>query len=124
MRVAALAAPLVLTGTAMARDLDSASGTHDRGSVSSYGHEAPSAGALVTPEDKALGMGQEDARAGDRHVDGDASMWSDDAAKVAPAPSNDDVGVDPRPSTDDASSVDTGVGDMDRASPRYRMPGS
>ena len=57
MEIAALASALGLTGTAVAVDTATPS-TDDSSSASSPTMEAPSAGAIVTPEDKAMGLGK------------------------------------------------------------------
>jgi hypothetical protein len=58
MQIAALASALGLAGTTVAIDTDATPSTGDRSSASSPVVETPSAGAIVTPEDKAMGLGK------------------------------------------------------------------
>ena len=111
MRIAALASALGLTGTAVAHDTTPATGTDDR-SVAGFGMDTPSSGAIVTPEDKALGMGRHGEQARNRNGErnDDTSSPDDDTtdarSSVAPGRSNDERSwVNPGPSNDDASSV-------------------
>jgi hypothetical protein len=87
IRIVTLTSALAVIGGALAQNTDRATRADDESGVATYGTEPPSAGAIVTPEDKALGMGKEDARAGDRdgHVDRDTSTSNDET------PSTDDI---------------------------------
>lgn len=108
-QVAAMAAALGLTGVAIAQNTEGTTNPRDRASVSSSSIDTPSSGAIVTPEDKALGMGHDDARAGTRNGDEDASTSNADALSVNPPASNDDaLSVNPPPTNDEDSSIDPG----------------
>src|SRR3954447_12304043 len=80
MQVVALASALALTGTAVAADTDGSTSTADRSGTSSPAIDTPSSGAIVTPEDKAMGLGK--AQAGNRNDDvrGDTSTMNDDTS--------------------------------------------
>ncbi|HJU24695.1 MAG TPA: hypothetical protein VJ891_19500 [Casimicrobiaceae bacterium] len=117
MEIAALASALGLSGTAVAQTTYGTTGTDDRGTVSSYGAESPSSGAIVTPEDKAFGMGKDDEEA--RNQNGDEDTSSDNASN------DDEMDVDPEASTDQDLNVDRGhadAADTDEASPSYVPP--
>lgn len=79
MQIAALTSALGLAGTAIAQNTEGTTSPEDRGSVSSS-IDTPSSGAIVTPEDKALGMGQDNERTGVRNGDANhnASTSNDD----------------------------------------------
>jgi len=115
-QIAVLTAALGLTGAAIAQNTERTTSTQDRSSVSSNAIDTPSAGAIVTPEDKALGMGQDNAREGVRNGDDDASMSNDDTLSVNPGPSNDEeLNIDPGQPNDDDLSVGPARPDADRA---------
>ena len=107
MQIAALTSALGLTGAAIAQNTEGTTSSSDRGTIMNPGMDAPSSGAIVTPEDKALGMGQDKERNGDTNED---SSWSDDdELSVNPEPSTDDESsVNPGPSSDNESSVNPG----------------
>ena len=65
MQIAALTSALGLAGAAIAQNTEGSTSSGDGASVSGSGMDTPSAGALVMPEDKALGMGQDKAPNGD-----------------------------------------------------------
>src|SRR5947209_2875529 len=73
MQIVALTSALGLTGTAVAADTDGSTSTDDRSSTSGPGMDTPSSGAIVTPEDKALGLGKEQAGNRNGDVRGDRS---------------------------------------------------
>jgi hypothetical protein len=100
MQIAALTAAMGLTGTAMAQRVGQATGDDARSGVSA--NEAPLAGAIVTPEDKALGMGKHDVTTPSRNGtrEDDASRANDDI-RVNPGTSSDDMSVNPGPVRDD-----------------------
>lgn len=117
MKIAALACAVGVTGTAMAHDTDRTTDTDTR-AVSSYGMDAPSAGAIVTPEDKALGLGKDREQAA--RLSGGANEAStandnasrDDALGVDPGPSSDHgASTNPGPSKDDESRIGPGHGE-------------
>lgn len=90
MRIAALTSALGLTGAAIAQNTRDATSPVDRG-----GSDTPSSGAIVTPQDKALRMGKDDARAGNS----DGAM-NDDRSIISPRQSNDEgPNVNPGPSS-------------------------
>jgi hypothetical protein len=95
IRIATLASALGLAGTAIAQGTDRAPRGNDRSAV-----ESPSAGAIVTPEDKALGMGKSDRRE-DRNADviGDRPAPNDEMT-IDPGTSSDDMSVSPGPAND------------------------
>ena len=94
MQAVALASVLGLTGTAIANDTDRTTSSDDRWT---YGMDTPSSGAIVTPEDKAAGMGEDNEHARNRNGDGD-----DHAAPSNENPSNDEqLIVNPGPSNDE-----------------------
>ena len=92
--------------------------------------DTPSAGAIVTPQDKALGMGQDKGKSVVRDDDADRnkSVPNDDERSVNPGPSHDDeLSINPGLSNNEESSVnpppmtgsdekpaDTGGGSMQR----------
>lgn len=103
IQILTLTSALAVTGTAAADDMkptrpDSRNGVAD----------TPSAGAIVTPEDKALGMGKDHegkSRSGERDADESPNdnASSDEGLTVDPGRSNDDASsVNPGPSDDDA----------------------
>lgn len=109
MQIAALASALAMTGAAIAQDTVPSTTTGN--GVSAYGMEAPSAGAIVTPEDKASGMGKKDVRDQNDVANEDASSSSgnttnDDASSGKPGPVNDDESsVNPGPANDHPSII-------------------
>jgi hypothetical protein len=116
MQIAALVSALGLTGTAVAVDRYGTTSADDRTSTSSSAMDAPSSGAIVTPEDKAMGLGTHDEHAGNRNgdVEDDTSMLNgntsnDDESSVTPGPR-------------DAELSNPGRADMDRAPPGYAAP--
>jgi hypothetical protein len=123
IQIAALASALGLTGAAIAQDTDARTTTDGR-TVSSYGFDTPSAGAIITPADKAAGMGKGNDQASSPNGEGDedtsaSSRSNDDTLSVNPGPSNDeDSSVSP-PSSDDEISVDPGNADRDDNAARY-----
>ncbi len=118
-QIAALTAAFGLAGAAIAQNTEGTTSTRDRASVSGSAIDTPSSGAIVTPEDKALGMGHDDAREGIGNGDNDASMSNDDTLSVNPGPSNDDKSsIVPGRSNDEELSVDPAHRDRDEASPR------
>lgn len=122
MKVAALASAIGLTGTAIAQNTDRATSNDDRSSASGQS-ESPSSGAIVTPEDKALGMGKSGSAVG--NGEDDTSTSNDDALSVNPGPSNDEgVSVDPGQSSDEDMSVNPARPDADQASPSLATPAS
>jgi hypothetical protein len=115
-QIAVLTAALGLTGAAIAQNAEGTTSTQDRASVSSSVVDTPSSGAIVTPEDKALGMGQDNAREGVRNGNDDASVSNGDTLSVNPGPSDDeDSSIDPGRSNDDKLSVDRGHPGTDEA---------
>ena len=101
MQIAALTSALGLTGAAVAQNTEGTTSTQDRASTSSSVIDTPSAGAIVTPEDKALGMGQDKARSGvpkDNESSVDPGRSSDDESILKPGSSNDDESSVNRPS--------------------------
>ena len=116
MRIAVLTSTLGLTGAAIAQNTEGTTSTEYTAGESSSSIDTPSSGAIVTPEDKALGMGQDNEQAGNRN--GDAN---DDASSTL---DNDDLSITPAPSNDDDLSVNPGRADVDFASPRYGTPTS
>ena len=86
MQIAAMTSALGLTGVAIAQSAEGTTSTEVRGGVSASGMDTPSSGAIVTPEDKALGMGQDNVRRGARN-DADASTSNDEGLNVEPRPS-------------------------------------
>ena len=103
IQILALTSALSLTGTAAADDMkptspDSRDGVRD----------TPSAGAIVTPEDKALGMGKHNE--GNESSDRDADESSNDNAS-----SDEGMTVNPGRSDDDKSSVNPGPSNDDNA---------
>ena len=128
MQIAALTSALGLTGAAIAQDTN-ATTTTDSSSLSSYWMDTPSSGAIVTPADKAAGMGKGDDQASTRNGDVDegasaSSRSSDDTLSVNPGPSKDeDSSVSP-PSSDDEMSVYPGNADRDDNAARYGIPSS
>ena len=111
MQIAALTSALGV-GAAIAHDPDGTTSADDRSSMSGYGMDAPASGAIVTPADKAAGMGQdEQAGRANGDVDGDAAKSStsnDDTSSVTPGPSNDDDSSVNAPSNDDEANVNPG----------------
>jgi hypothetical protein len=107
MQIAALASGLAMTGAAIAQDTDPSATTGN--GVSAYGMEAPLAGAIVTPEDKASGMGKKDVRDQNGVANEDAQSSSgnmtNDASSVHPGPANDDESINPGPANDDQSII-------------------
>jgi hypothetical protein len=69
MQIAALTSPLGLAGTAVAIDTDGTTSTDNGISASSPGIDTPSSGAIVTPDDKAMGLGKDHEHAGNRNGD-------------------------------------------------------
>ena len=59
VQIVALGSAFGLTGAAIAQNTEGTSTTGDRASASAFGMDTPSAGAIVTPADKALGMGRD-----------------------------------------------------------------
>jgi hypothetical protein len=111
MQIAALTAALGLTGAAIAQNTEGTTSTDDRASTRSSS-DTPSAGAIVTPEDKALGMGQKKQRHGEGNER--ASPPNDDELSVNPGASRDAaMSVNPGPSSDDESSIKPGPSDDD-----------
>ena len=107
MHIAALTSALGLAGAAIAQNTEGSTSSGDRASVSGSGMETPSAGAIVTPEDKALGMGLDKAPNGDANDNAPSS--SDDELLVHPGPSSDDrLSVHRGSSSDDESSINPG----------------
>lgn len=116
MQITALTAALGLTGVAIAQNTEGATSPLDRGTIAGPETDTPSSGAIVTPQDKALGMGKDDARAGNggSEMSDDASRSKDDGSiinpgqshdegsTVTPAPSNDDDSISPRRTGSDA----------------------
>ena len=116
MQIAALTSALGLAGAAIAHDPDGTTSADDRSSMSDYGMDAPASGAIVTPADKAAGMGQdEQAGRANGDVDGDtakSSTSNGDTSRASPGPSNDeDSSVNP--SNDDEASGNPGGADKD-----------
>ncbi|HET7910429.1 MAG TPA: hypothetical protein VFL49_00205 [Pseudolabrys sp.] len=131
IHIVALSSAFGLAGAAIAQNTEGTTSTEDRAGMTSPGAETPSAGAIVTPEDKARGMGQDSERSGilDNGVDESAPGSDDDASGSSPAPLNGDdssanpgasedqqMGIDPGPSSDDESSADPGLSDDDELS--------
>jgi hypothetical protein len=116
VQIAALTSTLGLTGAAIAQNTEGTTSTEYTASELTSSMDTPSSGAIVTPEDKALGMGQDDEQAGNRNGD-----LNDDTSNTL---NNDDLSINPGTSNDDESSVKAGRADMDRASPRYGAPSS
>lgn len=117
MQIAALTSALGLAGAAIAHDPDGTTSADDRSSMSGYGMDAPASGAIVTPADKAAGMGRdEQAGRANGDVDGDTTRSSnsnDDTSSAGAGPSNDeDWSVNP-PSNDDEPSGNPGSADRD-----------
>ena len=97
--IAALTSAFGVSGAAIAQDMD-------RTTVTGLGgvNESPAAGAIVTPEDKAAGLGKNDAQATNRNGvrEDDASSANNDVS-VNPGASSDDMAIDPGRSHDDVS---------------------
>jgi hypothetical protein len=64
MPAAAFTVAWGLAGSALAFDTSQATSTDLLDNPSVLGFDTPSAGAIVTPEDKAMGLGKEDGQAG------------------------------------------------------------
>jgi hypothetical protein len=64
MPAAALALAFGLTGSAVAFDTSQPTRTDLLDNPSVLGFDTPSAGAIVTPEDKAMGLGKQDEQTG------------------------------------------------------------
>jgi hypothetical protein len=98
MQIAALASALGLAGTEVAIAVDGTTSTDSR-SASSPGMDTPSSGAIVTPEDKAMGLGKHNDDAGNRNGDvnedtstpNDNSMSTQHDNASAPARTGSDV---------------------------------
>ena len=106
MRIAALISAWGVTGAAIAQKTEGTTSAGDRASASASGMDTPSAGAIVTPEDMALGMGRDKEPKGD--ADNSPSS-NDDELLVHPEPSShDESSINPGPSNDDESSVKPG----------------
>ena len=116
VQIAALTSTLGLTGAAIAQNTEGTTSTEYTASELTSSRDTPSSGAIVTPEDKALGMGQNNEQAGNRNGD-----LNDDTSNTL---NNGDLSINPGTSNDDESSVKAGRADMDRASPRYGTPTS
>jgi len=69
MQIAALTSTLGLTGAAIAQSTEGTTSTEYTASELTSSMDTPSSGAIVTPEDKALGLGKDNARAGNRNGD-------------------------------------------------------
>src|SRR5437868_1519445 len=116
MHVVALASAMGFAGTAAAIDTNATTGADDRSGTSSSAMETPSAGAIVTPEDRAMGLGKDNGQARDRigDVDNHASTLKDETSNdeelsVNPGSSNDEeLSVNPGSSNDEESSVNPG----------------
>jgi hypothetical protein len=122
IEIVALTSALGLTGTAIAQGMNPTTGTVDRSGVSA--DESPSSGAIITPEDKAAGMGRNDehARSRDGAANDDTSRSNDDMS-VNPGPSSDDMSVNPGAESDEMS-VNPDRGDGSDSSTRYGTPAS
>jgi hypothetical protein len=110
IQIVALSSALGLTGAAIAQNMEGTTSTEDRAGVTSPGVETPSAGAIVTPEDKALGMGQDGSRSdvlGD-DLDDNAVTADDDELGINSGPSNDESSANPGLSDDEDLSVNPG----------------
>ena len=118
MQIAALTSTLGLTGAAIAQNTEGTTSSGDTTSRTSPGMDTPSAGAIVTPEDKALGMGKDNARGGVRNGDANENeSTSNDEDSSNPKSSGDDeMSVNPGPSDDEESSVHPGPSDDDESS--------
>ena len=117
MQIAALTSTLGLTGAAIAQNTEGTTSGGDPTSRASP--DTPSAGAIVTPEDKALGMGQDNERSGVRNGDANEneSTSNDDDSSINPESSGDDeMSVNPGSSNDDESSVHPGPSNDDDSS--------
>ena len=133
MQIAALTSALGLSGAAIAQDMNRTTVTDDRSGVST--NEAPLSGAIVTPEDKAAGMGKGDehGRDGNGAANDDASRSKDDIG-INPGPSSDDMAIDPGTANDDMISspgtandhmiLSPRRGDTDNDVPRLGTPAS
>lgn len=107
MQIAALASALGLTGGAVAQNSEGTTNPDDRSNASSA--DAPSSGAIVTPQDKALDMGKDNARAGDGNAMNDDNASPSKGDTVNPGRSNDEgLTVNPGQSTDEEISVSPG----------------
>ena len=108
IQMAALISALGLTSAAMAQNTEGTTSPVDRGSLSGSIPDTPSSGAIVTPQDKALRMGKDDARAGNGNDDlrGDSSTSNDDRSIIDPGQSKDQgLMMDPGPTNDEQSSA-------------------
>lgn len=77
MPAAALALAWGLTGSAVAFDTNETTSTDLLDNPSVLGFDTPSSGAIVTPEDKAMGLGKDNGQAGDRAADAHSLSASD-----------------------------------------------
>ena len=107
IQIVALGSAFGLTGAAIAQNTEGTTNTGDRARASGFGMNTPSAGAIVTPQDKALGMGRDKESNGD--ANGKFPSSNDEELLVHPRPSGDDkLSVNPGSSNDDESSVNPG----------------
>ena len=123
MQIAALSFALGLTGAAIAQNTEGTTSSEDRAGISNSAIDAPSAGAIVTPEDNALGMGQDKERRGvPGDADEDESLSNGDRLNANPGTSgdeglinnpgitdDDEMSVHPRLTEDDEMSVYPGL---------------
>lgn len=107
MQIAALSSAMGLMGSAIAQNSEGITNLDDSSNASST--TAPSSGAIVTPQDKALDMGKDNARTGDGNAmdDDDASTSRGDT--INPGPSKDEgLTVNPGQSPDEEMTVNPG----------------
>jgi hypothetical protein len=109
MWIGALTSALGLTGPAIGHDTR-ATLLGDE-TVSDHPTDSPASGAIVTPEDKAFGLGKHEQA---RSQDSDEDASKDGALRVIPPPSNDDESsVVPGASSDEGSIADPRLSDPD-----------
>ena len=119
IHIVALSSAFGLTGAAIAQNTEGKTSTEDRAGMTSPRVESPSAGAIVTPEDKALGMGQDSERGTVLGTDPNENAFKsgDDELSINPGPSNDEESsVNPGLSADEELSVNPGSSSTDKRS--------
>ena len=92
IQIVALSSALGLAGAAIAQNTEGKTSTEDFAGLTNPGAETPSAGALVTPEDKAFGMGKDHGRNGvrNRAFDENAPKSDDEERSANPGSSKSD----------------------------------
>ena len=114
IQIAAMFSMLALMGAAMAQNTEGTTSPIDRGAITDSNADTPSSGAIVTPQDKALRMGKDDARAGN---------GNDDMNNEASRPNHDRSIINPGKSEDEESMTNPGPSDNEQAvSPPSNRP--